>query len=154
MRDRTTMKWTALLLVLMLACNHTGSALQALEPNAEPVVATPEQRKAAKVKADVARRGVGEKSRVRVKLRNKVEFKGHITMIDEDWFQLQIDPDWLDADTSKDRVVEIHYAEVAKIRGPRSRAANIGIVVGTISALAALVAGILWLKYDQYKRNH
>jgi len=97
---------------------------------------------------------VGEKSRVRVKLRNKLEFKGHITMIDEDWFQLQIDPDWLDADTSKDRVVEIHYAEVAKIRGPRSRAANIGIVVGTISALAALVAGILWLKYDQYKRNH
>ena len=66
----------------------------------------------------------------RVKLRNNLEFKGHITQIEEDRFQLQIDPDWLDADTSKDRLVEIHYADVKKIRGPRSRAANIGIAVG------------------------
>ena len=148
------MKWAAPLLVIVLAFNETGLALQTLEPNAEPVVPTSEQRKADKIKAEVARRGVGGKSRVRVKLRNKLEFKGHITQIEENRFQLQIDPDWLDADTSKDRLVEIHYADVKKIRGPRSRAANVGIAVGTIAALAALLAGILWLKYDQYKRNY
>jgi len=148
------MKWAAPLLVIVLAFNETGLALQTLEPNAEPVVPTSEQRKADKIKAEVARRGVGGKSRVRVKLRNKLEFKGHITQIEEDRFQLQIDPDWLDADMGKDRLVEIHYADVTKIRGPRSRAANIGIGVGLMVALVAVVAAILVLKYEQYKRNH
>ena len=153
MRDKTTMKWSALLLVIGLVFNSTSSALQTLEPSEGPPVQTPEQRWVAQVRAEVARRGLGEKSRVRVKLRNNLEFEGHITQIEENRFQLQINPDWLDADTSKDRLVEIHYADVKKIRGPRSRAANVGIAVGTIAALAALLAGILWLKYDQYKRN-
>ena len=147
------MKCTAVLLAIVLAFDSTGSALQALEPSAESAMQTPEQKQAAKVKAEVARLGVGEKSRVRVKLRNKLEFKGHITQIEENRFQLQIDPYWLDADTSKDRLVEIHYADVAKIRGPRSHAANIAIGVGVVAGLVALVAAILWLKYDQYKRS-
>ncbi len=147
------MKWTALLLAIVLAFNPTGSALQIVEPNGESPAPTPEQKQAAKVKAEVARRGVGEKSRVRVKLRNKHEFKGHITQIEEDWFQLQIDQDWFDADTSKDRLVEIHYAEVEKLRGPRSHAGNVAIGVGITAGLVALVAAILWLKYDQYKRS-
>ena len=147
------MKWSALLLVLALAFNQSGLALQTLEPNGESLVQTPEQSKTAKVKAEVARRGVGEKSRVRVKLRNKLDVKGHITQIEEDRFQLQIEPDWLDADTSKDRLVEIHYAEVQKIRGPRSRAASIGVGVGLTAALVAVLAAILVLKYDRYKRS-
>ena len=143
------MKWSALLLVIALAFNRDGSALQTLEPNGESPVQAPEQRKTAKVKAEVARRGVGEKSRVRVKLRNKLEFKGHITQIEEDSFLLQIDPDWLDADTSKDRSVMVRYEDVEKIRGPRSRAASIAIGVGLVVVLAA----ILVLEYDKYRRS-
>ena len=52
------------LLVIGLAFNYTGSALQTLEPSEEPPVQTPEQRWADKIRAEVARRGVGEKSRV------------------------------------------------------------------------------------------
>src|SRR4029077_19419014 len=102
LKDGTTMKWSALLLVAVLAFSRTGSAVQTLGPNAESPVQMPEQRKTAKIKAEVASRGVGEKSRVRVKLRNKLEFKGHITQIEEDSFLLQIEPDWLHADTSKE----------------------------------------------------
>lgn len=148
------MKWSALLLVLVLAFNWTVSALQTLEPTAEPSVQTPEQTKAAKVKAEVARRGVGEKSRVRVKLRNKLEFKGHITQIEENRFQLQIEPGWLDAETSKDRLVEIYYTDVEKIRGPQSRAAKIGTGVGLTVAAIAVVAAIITLEVLKYNREH
>src|ERR1700720_4985341 len=120
------MKWLAWPLAMLLAISGTSSGLEVPGSSENPSVQTAEQKKAAQVKAEVARLGVGEKSRVRVKLRNKLEFKGHITQIEEDRFQLQIDADWLDADTSKDRLVEIHYADVAKIRGPRSRASTIG----------------------------
>lgn len=148
------MKLLAWPLAMLLAISGTSSGLEVPGSSENPSVQTAEQKKAAQVKAEVARRGVGEKSRVRVKLLNRLEFKGHITQIEEDRFQLQIDPDWLDADMGKDRLVEIHYADVTKIRGPRSRAANIGIGVGLMVALVAVVAAILVLKYEQYKRNH
>jgi hypothetical protein len=147
------MKWLAWPLAMVLAISGTSSGLETQESSEKPPVQTREQRKSDQVKAEVARRGVGEKSRVRVKLRNKLEFKGHITQIEQDRFQLQIDPDWLDADTSKDRLVEIPYAEVEVIRGPRSRAANIGIGVGLTVALLAVVAAVLVLKYDKYRRS-
>jgi hypothetical protein len=150
----TTVKWTTLLLVIALACNQTGSALQTLEPNAEPLVPTPELTRVARIKAEITRRGVGEKSRVRVKLRNKLQFKGHITQIEEDQFELQIEPDWLDADTSKDRLVEIHYADVAKIRGPQSRTAKIGTGIGLTVAAIAVVAAIITLEVLKYNREH
>lgn len=139
---------------MALAFNWTVSALQTLEPNEEPVVPTPEMTRVAGIKAEITRRGVGEKSRVRVKLRNKLQFKGHITQIEEDRFQLQIEPGWLDADTSKDRLVEIHYADVEKIRGPQSRAAKMGTGVGLTVAAIAVVAAIITLEVLKYNREH
>jgi hypothetical protein len=38
---------------------------------------------ATKVKASVQKRGIGEKSRVKVKLRNKEEIKGYINKIED-----------------------------------------------------------------------
>ena len=70
------MKWSALLLGIVLAFNQTGSALQALEPNAGWPMQGPSKGRLPRFKAEAVRRGVGEKSRVRVKLRNKLEFKG------------------------------------------------------------------------------
>src|SRR5262252_5373012 len=52
--------------------------------------------RAARVKVEVGKRGVGKKSKVRVKLRDKRELKGHITQIDEYSFELLVEPEWLD----------------------------------------------------------
>jgi len=72
-------------------------------------------------------------------LRDRHELKAHITQIDEDSFQVLVDQDGLDPQSVQSRLITIPYAEVEKIRGPRSRVASIAIGVGmTVAALAAL----------------
>ena len=110
--------------------------------------------KAAKGKAEVTRRGIGEKSRIRVKLRDKHEWKGHITQIDGDSFELQIDPDWLDNLPIKDRRVTIRYAKVEKVRGARPRAVNVGITIGVTVATVAILVGLVVLKFDRCRRGN
>ncbi len=44
---------------------------------------TQEASQSAKVKAEVQRRGIGEKSRVKVRLRNREEVKGYISKIED-----------------------------------------------------------------------
>jgi len=126
-------------LVIVLAFQSAGPALHALEIPKNDSAESAAQKKAARVKAEVARRGVGPKARVRVKLRDKHEFKGHITQIDEDSFEVLVDQDGLDPQSVQSRLITIPYADLEKIRGPRSRVASIAIGVGmTVAALAAL----------------
>lgn len=150
-RAEATMKVSALVLAVALVFNSTCSALQTLEPTENVTVQTPEQKEAARAKAEVTRRGVGTKSRVRVKLRDKHELKGHITQIGEDSFQLQLEPGWLDSQDTKDELISIRYAEVEKIRGPRSLAASIGIGVGLTVAAIALLAALAVLEWQKHK---
>ncbi len=149
------MKFSALLLAIVLAFNGTGSALQTLEPSEGPPVQTPEQqRKTVKIKTEVTRRGVGEKSRVRVKLRDGLELKGYITRIEQDSFELQTDLDKLDPRPAKDRLVTVSYADVVKIRGPQSRIARIGTDVGLTIAVVAVLSGLALLALWEYNREH
>jgi sRNA-binding regulator protein Hfq len=84
---------------------------------------------AEKVKAVVARRGVNEKKRVRVKMLNGVKMKGYISRIGDDSFTLAL---------SKTRQsVVIAYRDVSKIEsGGLSGGARIGIIVGAAAGAA------------------
>jgi hypothetical protein len=146
------MKWTALLLVIVIAFNGADPALHALEPPENESVQSAERRKAANVKAAVTKRGVGRQAGVRVKLRGKHELKGHITQIDEDSFQMLVDQGGLDAQSARDRLITIRYSEVEKIRGPRSPAATIAIDVGLGVVLVVVLAVIVVA--EVYKHDH
>jgi hypothetical protein len=148
---RYTMKFSALVLAVVMGLNDSGFAQQVIEL---PESSMSLDEKAAKAKAEVVKRGVGEKSKVRVKLRDKYELKGHITRIDEDSFQIQIDPDWLDEQTLKGSLITLSYMEVDKIRGARSRAANAGIGIGMVVAAVAILAALVVLKYDRCRRGN
>jgi small nuclear ribonucleoprotein (snRNP)-like protein len=143
MQRRTTIQISAFVLAIVVVFNSARPALLALElPEGVPAESA-EQKKAARAKVEVTRRGVGHKARVRVKLQDKHELKGVITHIDEDSFQVLVDADGLDPQSAQDRLITIRYSEVEKVRGPRSRAASIAIGVGmtiaTIAALAVIV---------------
>jgi hypothetical protein len=151
---RSKMRVSALVLAIAVGLNGAGLAQQPIEPPKNPLMQIPD-RKAIRARAEVTRRGVGEKSRVRVKMRRyKLELKGYITQIDEDSFQLQIGPDRLETGKAKQRLVTIRYAEVEKVGGPRSRAANIGIKVGMTVAISALVVALVVLKADRCSRHN
>jgi len=70
---------------------------------------TQEASQAAKVKAEVQKRGAGEKSRVKVKLRNRAEVKGYISKIEDASFDV--------TDKNTGRATTIHYADVGKLQG-------------------------------------
>ena len=93
---------------------------------------------AAKIRAAVQKRGVGEKSRVKVKLRDHTEVKGYISKIEDSSFNL----------TDKTRqVTTIQYSEVKKIGSAGlSKGAKIGIVLGVVAAAVDIVAVIVVVK--------
>jgi len=144
------MKWLVWPLAVALAISGTNSALEAQVPAESGTAQTPEQKKAAKIKAEVARRGVGEKARVRVKRRDGHQLKGYITRIEEDSFDLQTDPDNLDSLPAKDRLITIPYVDVLKIRGSQTRAAKTG--VGETILFVVVVAVLVFLAIIKY--NH
>ncbi len=87
------------------------------------------------------REASGEKSRVRVRLRDKHELKGYISQIDQDSFQLEIDQDGFEVHDAKDRLVTLPYAEVEKIRDCKPRPGNaiVGLMIVVVVAVAAIV---------------
>jgi hypothetical protein len=88
---------------------------------------------AAKVKSEVQKRGAGEKSRVRVTLRNTTEVKGYLSQIDADTFQV--------TDRKSGQVTTIAYQDVTRIRGGgMSAGAKIALVAGIgVAAIVILV---------------
>jgi hypothetical protein len=143
------MKPWALVLAITLLLNNPAPAQEALDASGTPPGAAQEQERIARMAAEVARRGVGEKSRVRVKLKNKLEWKGYIRQINQDSFELQLDPGPLD-DLVRNQTVKIAYADVQKIRGPRSRAANVGIAIGMTVVTIAILAGLVVLQLHRH----
>jgi hypothetical protein len=151
-----TIKLTAMILTVSMALGETGAAQQIISvPEDFPRQVLDE--KALKAKAEVTTRGVGEKSKVRVKLRDKHELKGHITQIDEYSFQLQVEPDWLDdLKPAKGALLRISYNEVEKIAGAKSRPAKVATRVGTVFAVVGavvLLAALVVLKADRCRRG-
>jgi hypothetical protein len=94
--------------------------------------ATPEAQastQAEKVKMEVQKRGVGEKSRVKVRLRDKTEVKGYISQIEETLFQV--------TDKKTGKVTTIAYDTVDRVRGGGlSKGSKIAIGIGVGAAVA------------------
>jgi hypothetical protein len=103
---------------------------------AQEQAATPEQharetlgRQEAKIRTQVQKRGIGEQSKVKVLLKDKMEVKGYISKIDADSFQV--------THKKNGEARTISYGEVEKVRGPGlSRGAKIAIAVVVAGALA------------------
>jgi len=135
-RKEDSMKVVSLLLVSLLVWNGAAFAVQAAPAPGTTQVQTQETAKAAKIKAKVQKRGIGEKSRVRAKLVNGAEVKGYISKIEEASFTV--------TDKKTGQTTTISYADVQKIQGPGlSKGDKILIGVGLGVAVFGIVAGIL-----------
>jgi len=137
------MKWLAWPLAMALTIGGMSESLRTTGPAETATAQTTEQEKAAKIKAEVAKRAVGEK--IRVKLRDGHELKGHITRIEEDSFELQMDPDKLDPLPGEQRPITISYADVARIRRSQTRAFKIRVKCGDTILFVTIVAGFIFL---------
>ena len=90
---------------------------------------------AAKVKTEVQKRSTDEKSRVKVRLRNKAEVKGYINKIEDASFDV--------TDKKTGRATTIPYAEVEKVQGSGlSKGAKIGIIAGAAVVIVAVVIAV------------
>jgi hypothetical protein len=101
------MRGLPLLLAVSLAVQSAVAAPTISQEAAQP---PPQQTaQAAKVKAEVQKRGTREGYRVKVTLHDKSQQKGHISVINEDSFSL--------TDQKTGQVKTISYADVKSVRG-------------------------------------
>jgi hypothetical protein len=128
------MKNVSLLLVTLLVCNNVVFADQAAPTSGTTQAQTQETPQAAKVKAEVQKRGIGEKSRVQAKLVNGAEVKGYISKIEEASFAV--------TDKKTGQTTTMPYADVQKIQGPGlSKGGKIVIAVGVGAAVFFVALG-------------
>jgi len=91
---------------------------------------------AAKAKGEVQKRGTGERSRVRVTLRNQSEVRGYISQIEADTFQV--------TDSKTGKVTTIAYDTVDRVRGGGlSKGSKIAIGIGVGAAVAVTVFALV-----------
>ena len=115
------MKSAAILLATVVLLNSLTSA-QSSAPPGEPSIS------AAAIRTEVRRRGAGEKSRVKVSLRDGSEVKGYITKIDDSSFEVT------DKKTGSSKSVA--YIDARKVQGPGlSSGVKIGIDVGVVALI-------------------
>ena len=120
------MKRLTLLLVAVVVFNSVAVTQVAQAQEASPT---------AEVKIEVQKRGIGDKSRVRVRLRNKAEVKGYISKIEDASFDV--------TDKKTGRATTIPYAEVEKVQGSGlSKGAKIGIIAGAAVVIVAVVIAV------------
>ena len=118
------MKLAALFLVIALVANSI--ALPAQKPTEGPSQGS-DSKNAAKVKAEVQKRGIGKQSRLKVTLRNHTQVKGYVSQIGDASFQI--------TNPKTQDVTTIAYADVKKVRGPGlPRSAGIAIGIGVVAA--------------------
>src|SRR6266550_1609050 len=122
------MKLAPLFLVVALATNSIAlPARQATEaPNQ-----TSDSKNAAKVEAEVQKRGIGKQSRLKVTLRDQTEVKGYASQIGDASFQI--------ANPKTQDVTTIAYADVKKVRRP-GLSRSVGIAIGIGVALLIVLA--------------
>ncbi len=93
---------------------------------------------AAKIKANVLKRGTGEKKRIKVKLFDGTKINGYISQTGDDSFTL--------TDSKTKQITSINYRDVAQLRSKGlSTPANIAIAVGvgagiTVALILAVFA--------------
>ncbi len=133
------MRIFSLLLVASLVFTSTAFADQAAlasEPQQGQAAETPQ---VAKIKAQVQKRGTGEKSKVRVTLANGTMVKGYISKIEESSFEVN--------GNKTGQATSISYTDVQKIQGPGlSTGVKVAIGVSVGLAVAAAVIGILYAR--------
>jgi sRNA-binding regulator protein Hfq len=84
------------------------------------------------VKAEVLKRGTGEKTKVKVKLRNGSEVRGYISKANQDTFDIH---------GKNGETVTLAYADVISVHKPgMSTGAKIGIAAGAAALLIAAAA--------------
>ena len=120
------MKHFTLLLVAVVVFNSVAVT---------QVTQAQEASQTAKVKTEVQKRGISEKSRVTVRLRNKAEVKGYISRIEDASFEV--------TDKRAGRTTTIPYADVERVQGSGlSKGAKIGIIVGVAVVIVAVVIAV------------
>ena len=125
-KKEIAMKHVTVLLVAVLVFNSVAVAQATQTQGAS---------QAAKVKTEVQKRGTGEKSRVKLRLRNKAEVKGYISKIEDASFDV--------TDKKTGRATTIPYAEVEKVQGSGlSKGAKIGIIAGAAVVIVAVVIAV------------
>jgi hypothetical protein len=121
------MKTIALLLIAVLTLNSGRSRSQTFEPLAASEAQAHGTLQAAAAKAEVQKRGIGEKSRVRVRLRDGTGVKGYISKIEENSFEV--------IDKKSGETTSIRYDDASEIhRVGMSKTAKILIAVGIVGA--------------------
>jgi hypothetical protein len=86
----------------------------------------------AKIKAALTKRGAGEKSKIKIKLRDGRELKGYIAALNTDDFAI--------ADSKTNDRTTILYADVASVKNNKlSLGAKLGIAALVVGAVAAIV---------------
>jgi small nuclear ribonucleoprotein (snRNP)-like protein len=100
----------------------------------------------AKVKAEIARRNIGGKSNVTIKLRNGSEMKGRITQTSENMLTLK------ENKTRNHR--DFYYADVAKVRGQGlSKGAKFGILTALVTGAVVMGALISLKHFDPFENG-
>ncbi len=89
-----------------------------------------------KVKANVLKRGTGEKSKVVVKMKDGTKRKGFISQTGENTFDL--------TDSKNKQISSLAYGDVAEVKGTGlSTAAKVAIGIGIGVAITAVVVGVV-----------
>jgi hypothetical protein len=93
-----------------------------------------------KIKAKIAKRGVGEKARVEIKLRNGKTIKGYVSSAGQDDFRL--------TDRKTGQTTTVAYADVVEVKNPGlSNLTKVAVFVGIGVAVVITIAVI------QFRRN-
>jgi hypothetical protein len=130
------MKTISLCLVSILVVNTYALAYHEEPQPAIPSAVESNVQQAEKVKMAIQQRGIGEKSKVKVRLRDKTELKGYISHIDETAFQL--------TNKKTGKVTTIAYDSVDRVRGGGlSRGSKIAIGVGVGAAVAVIAFALV-----------
>lgn len=126
-------KYLSFILVGLLVLGSNSTVMFAQTKKGNDKVPNPE-----KVKAEVVKRGVNEKKRVRVKMLNGTKLKGYISQIGEDSFTLTV--------SKPNQTTVIAYKDVTKVEGGGlSGGARVGVIVGAAVGGTVLVLYLLFL---------
>jgi hypothetical protein len=136
-----SMKTVSLLLATLLVCNSAVFAQQPAPAPGTTQVQTQETPQAAKVKAKVQKRGIGENSRVNAKLANGAAVEGYISKIEEASFTV--------TDRKSGQATTVPYGDVQKIQRPGlSNGNKILIAIGVGVVAFGIVVGIILSKMN------
>ena len=122
-------KTIAIALIAVVTCLSTRAPAQ----NETDRQAQAQQRKAASVKAKVRKIGVGERSVVRVKLKDGTQFAGYLSQIGNDSFSI--------TDKATNKATSVSYGDVQSVKGKglsTTAKVLIGVGIGIVIVVVAV----------------